>query len=69
MKKIDMNYKLLEGDKVYATRLNEYFQIVDCGFKEIYKGIIVNLKPVNNSEEKGFTIRLSGMIHLDYCII
>lgn len=70
MKKIDVDTKLLEGDKVYAPKLNKYFQIVDSDFKEIYKEIILNLEPTNkNSRDSGFTIRLSSLISLNYHII
>jgi hypothetical protein len=69
MIKIDLDTKLLVGDTVYSPISKKYFQIVDLEFKEIYKEIIVSLKAVNNSDENGFTIRLSGIISYGYYII
>jgi hypothetical protein len=68
-KKIDLNTELFEGDIIYAPSLQKYFQIEDVGFNKFYNAHIVNLKPENNFEDGGFTIRFSGLIYLKFQVV
>lgn len=66
---IDKETELYREDVLYNPKSQNYYQIEDIGFNEIFKEVIVNLKPENNFEERGFTIRFSGLIYLKYQVV
>jgi hypothetical protein len=55
------------GDKIYAPKLDKYFNIVDYSHSNIFREMLANLSPSNeNPNEKGFTATLSTLIELNY---
>ena len=58
---------LATGDKIYAPKLNKYFNIVEYSHNDIFKEMLANLAPSKeNPKENGFTATLSTLIKLDY---
>lgn len=67
MEKINELTTINIGDKIYAPKLNKYFNIVDYVYNDIYKDMLANLAPSNeNPKEKGFTATLKSLIELGY---
>ncbi|NAS30661.1 hypothetical protein GTQ40_06735 [Flavobacteriaceae bacterium R38] len=67
MEKINELTTINIGDKIYAPKLDKYFNIVDYAYDDIFKDMLANLAPSSeNTEERGFTATLKTLIELGY---